>query len=315
MRRVRRTGGVESGRSSCSSARSAARRRRSPSTTRPARWSRTISSRRCASCQTNARLARREAHRPVPELQGGVGLRLRPRRAELRILRLAVADRLHRDQGAHPSAGHAALQGGPGQGPRADAAAGSRADGWPRRISGSKRAGRPRPRRLHPVLDLRRPGVCPWAADAGHYYYTTERYRDNQGKSRRGRCATCAGSRRQARSSISSTTSRCRARRGCTHELLKTDRTVRDGGAGAVTTTAYLSGFVVEHYQIVLFDAAEQSRQSMHDAVAAALRGRGAGRHPSEPADPPELSAGRRSSTSWCRSGCCRTNTARRSTR
>src|SRR3954469_5009763 len=25
--------------------------------------------------------------------------------------------------------------------------------------------------------------VCPWAADAGHYYYTTESYRDNQGRS------------------------------------------------------------------------------------------------------------------------------------
>ena len=26
--------------------------------------------------------------------------------------------------------------------------------------------------------------VCPWTAEAGHYYYTTERYRDNQGRSR-----------------------------------------------------------------------------------------------------------------------------------
>jgi hypothetical protein len=31
--------------------------------------------------------------------------------------------------------------------------------------------------------------------------------------------------------------------------------------------TAYVSGFVVEHYQVVLFDAAERSQQSMHQQL------------------------------------------------
>ena len=57
--------------------------------------------------------------------------------------------------------------------------------------------------------------VCPWEADAGHYYYTTESLSRQQGQHRRrGRCSTCAGSRRPASSSISSTMSRSRARRG-----------------------------------------------------------------------------------------------------
>ena len=56
--------------------------------------------------------------------------------------------------------------------------------------------------------------VCPWEAEAGHYYYTTETvaaerpHRDTPGP------RTSGGSRPPARCSTSSTTSRCPARRG-----------------------------------------------------------------------------------------------------
>ena len=67
-----------------------------------------------------ARLADREAHGAVPELQGGLGLRSRARRAELRVLRLAGARRLQGDQGADPAAEPAAVQGRRVAGARAD---------------------------------------------------------------------------------------------------------------------------------------------------------------------------------------------------
>ena len=79
-----------------------------------------------------ARLDGREADGPVPELQGRHGLRPRARRPELRLLRLARARRLQGDQGAHPAAKPAAVQGDPGPGPRADPQAGTRANGWRR---------------------------------------------------------------------------------------------------------------------------------------------------------------------------------------
>ena len=58
-----------------------------------------------------ARLADRAAHRPVPELQGRDGVRSGAGRAELRVLRLAGARRLRRDQVADPAAEPAAVQG------------------------------------------------------------------------------------------------------------------------------------------------------------------------------------------------------------
>ena len=54
--------------------------------------------------------------------------------------------------------------------------------------------------------------VCPWDADAGHYYYTTETVRRTDAR-RRVRSGTSAGSRRPAWSSTSSTTSRFQGRR------------------------------------------------------------------------------------------------------
>ena len=69
-----------------------------------------------------ARLADREAHRPVPELQGGLGVRPRAGRTELRLLRIAGARGLRGDQGADPPAEPAAVQGHGRAGPRADPA-------------------------------------------------------------------------------------------------------------------------------------------------------------------------------------------------
>ncbi|HTI36607.1 MAG TPA: hypothetical protein VL484_03535 [Vicinamibacterales bacterium] len=103
---------------------------------------------------------------------------------------------------------------------------------------------------------------CPWEAEAGHYYYTTETYRDSNGRMQT----------RQVRQTrwepasgvvdhffddepIPGTTGVARnllrqVEPFMTNELVPYD-------------TSYLSGFVVEHYQVVLLDAAKASEASM----------------------------------------------------
>ena len=75
------------------------------------------------------------------------------------------------------------------------------------------RARRSRPRRLHPVLDVRRAGRLPVGGRSRALLLHDRDYREQRADARPARCGTCAGSRRPARSSISSTTSRCRGRR------------------------------------------------------------------------------------------------------
>jgi hypothetical protein len=104
--------------------------------------------------------------------------------------------------------------------------------------------------------------VCPWSAEAGHYYYTTESYRDNKGRAatrqvRHVRWEPASGEIRHFFDDdpVPGT-------HGLRHDLLKKIEPF------AITEvqgydTAYLSGFVVEHYQIVLVDAAARSQEQM----------------------------------------------------
>jgi hypothetical protein len=118
--------------------------------------------------------------------------------------------------------------------------------------------------------------VCPWQAEAGHYYYTTETYRDNQGRSqtrqvRHVRWEPAAGEVRHFFDDepVPGT-------HGVSHTLL-------EGVLPFPTSelvpydTAFLSGFVVEHYQLVLLDASQHSEVSMtqqlHDMCAAEVPG------------------------------------------
>ena len=104
--------------------------------------------------------------------------------------------------------------------------------------------------------------VCPWEAEAGHYYYTTEHYRDNKGQSRT----------RQVRHVRWEPASgvvehffddQCvPGTQGLRHDLL--DKIEPFPTAELVDyDTAYLAGFVVEHYQVVLLEAAEQAQSAM----------------------------------------------------
>jgi hypothetical protein len=103
---------------------------------------------------------------------------------------------------------------------------------------------------------------CPWTAEAGHYYYTTETYRDSNGRTqtrrvRHVRWVPAAGvvdhffdDEPVPGSQGIETDLLRRIEPFPTAELVPYD-------------TAYLSGFVVEHYQVVLVDAARQARESM----------------------------------------------------
>ena len=104
--------------------------------------------------------------------------------------------------------------------------------------------------------------VCPWDAEAGHYYYTTETYRDDKGHTQQRQL-------RHVRWEPASGVIRhffddepIPGTQGVSHALL---RQVEPFPTKELVpySTGYLSGFVVEHYQVVLVDAARHSQEAM----------------------------------------------------
>ena len=107
---------------------------------------------------------------------------------------------------------------------------------------------------------------CGWEADAGYYYYTTENFRDRNGRMQSRQV-------RKVRWEFSSgeidhffDDQPIPGGRGIDLELLTS--------IGPFPTanllpydTAYLSGFVIEHYQVVLFDAAKEAREGMNQQL------------------------------------------------
>jgi hypothetical protein len=109
--------------------------------------------------------------------------------------------------------------------------------------------------------------VCPWTADAGHYYYTTETYRDNQGRPRTRqvrhvRWEPASGEVRHFFDDepIPGTT-------GVAHALLKQVEPFPTTSELVPYSTAYVSGFVVEQYQVPLADAAQRSQAAMTERL------------------------------------------------
>jgi hypothetical protein len=104
---------------------------------------------------------------------------------------------------------------------------------------------------------------CPWEAEAGHYYYVTEEYRDNQGRSqvrqvRRVRWEPAAGAVDHFFDDepVAGT-------HGVPLNLLRQIEPFPTVAELVPYDTGYLSGHVVEHYQVVLLDASQRSRQQM----------------------------------------------------
>lgn len=103
---------------------------------------------------------------------------------------------------------------------------------------------------------------CPWTAESGYYYYTTETYRDSNGKMqtrqvRHVRWVPSSGSLDHFFDDELVPGSK-----GIDLGLLRQVEPFPTADLVAYDT-AFLSGFVVEHYQVVLIDAAKQSREQM----------------------------------------------------
>mgnify|MGYP002629307490 CR=1 FL=1 len=104
---------------------------------------------------------------------------------------------------------------------------------------------------------------CPWDADAGHYYYVSVEGRNSQGKrvvrqERRTRWSSASGIVEHAFDD--------EAVPGTHGVPLALLRKVEPFPTREVVPydTAFLSGHIVEHYQVVLLDAASRSEAQMH---------------------------------------------------
>jgi hypothetical protein len=103
--------------------------------------------------------------------------------------------------------------------------------------------------------------VCPWTAEAGHYYYTTETYREGgQTRTRQVRHVRWVPASGEITHFFDDEP--VPGTRGVSHSLLAQVEPFPTSELKPYDT-AFLSGFVVEHYQIVLFDAAQRSQEAM----------------------------------------------------
>ena len=107
---------------------------------------------------------------------------------------------------------------------------------------------------------------CPWQAEAGHYYYTTETYRDGQGRMRTRQVRHVRWVPAAGELDHFFDDEPVPATKGVDHRLL---RQVEPFPTQEVVPydTAFLSGFVVERYQINLEQAATASQEQMHNAL------------------------------------------------
>jgi predicted RNA-binding Zn-ribbon protein involved in translation (DUF1610 family) len=110
--------------------------------------------------------------------------------------------------------------------------------------------------------------VCHWTAESGTYYYTTRTYRDSQGKTRTKQV-------RHVRWETHSGTVRhffddqpVPGTRGVELKWLKRIEPFPTNDL-VPYDKAYLAGFVVEHYQVVLVEATQQARQAMDRQLTA----------------------------------------------
>ena len=168
-------------------------------------------------------------------------------------------------------------------------------------------AGRQVQEPLHPLLDVRRAGPLP-VGGRGRPLLLRQRGVPRQPGPHAGhaRCASRAGSTPRARSTTSSTTSPCPGTQGVPHGPAEGRSSRSRRRNWCPTTPRYLSGHVVEHYQVVLVDAAKQSREAMHAKLEQLCAEQVPGdTHRNLRISP--STRGRRSSTSSCRSGCCLT--------
>jgi hypothetical protein len=110
--------------------------------------------------------------------------------------------------------------------------------------------------------------VCPWRAEAGHYYYTNETYRDANGRTQTRQVQHVRWTPAEGTVDHFFDDEPIPGSHGLHADLVKGIEPFPTGELIAYDT-AYLSGFVVEHYQVVLLEAAQRAEQSMNAQVQA----------------------------------------------
>jgi hypothetical protein len=107
---------------------------------------------------------------------------------------------------------------------------------------------------------------CPWWADAGYYYYTTETFRNSQGQTETRQVQHVRWEPASGVIDHFFDDEPVPGTQGVDAGLL---RAVEPFPTSELVPydTAFLSGFVVEHYQVVLIDAAKRSQAQMHQKL------------------------------------------------
>lgn len=103
---------------------------------------------------------------------------------------------------------------------------------------------------------------CRWTAEAGYYYYTTETFRDSQGRTRSRQVRHVRWEPASGQLEHFFDDEPVPGTQGVDVGLLKEVEPFPTQDL-VPYDTAYLSGFVVEHYQVVLVEAAHRARESM----------------------------------------------------
>lgn len=107
---------------------------------------------------------------------------------------------------------------------------------------------------------------CPWTAEAGYYYYTTESYTDSQGRHQTRQVRHVRWEESSGEIDHTFDDELISGSQGVDPELLHQVE-VFPARELVPYDTAFLSGFVVEHYQVVLFEAAQRARSSMEQQL------------------------------------------------
>jgi hypothetical protein len=107
---------------------------------------------------------------------------------------------------------------------------------------------------------------CPWEAEAGHYYYTTETYRDSKGHAQTRQVRHVRWTPASGLVEHFFDDEAVPATVGVSSALLKQIEPFPAEGM-VPYDTAFLSGFVVEHYQIALVQAAQHSQDQMTEQL------------------------------------------------
>jgi hypothetical protein len=103
---------------------------------------------------------------------------------------------------------------------------------------------------------------CAWRAESGHYYYTTESYRDSNGRRRTRQVRHVRWRPAAGRLQHFFDDEPVPGTQGIPIDLLRRIEPFPTTNL-LPYDTAYLSGFIVEHYRVVLIEAAKQSKEQM----------------------------------------------------